>query len=58
MADVFRAQMEMFPEARVILTVRDSPEKWAASWKVLAEFIRVQERPFSLWRPYFYPAFI
>jgi len=58
MADVFRAQMEMFPDARVILTVRDSPEKWAASWKVLAEFIRVQERPFSLWRPYFYPAFI
>ena len=58
MADVFQDQMGLFPEARVILTVRDSPEKWAASWKVLVEFIRVQERPFSLWRPYFYPTFI
>ena len=35
MADVFQDQMGMFSEARVILTVRDSPEKWAASWKVL-----------------------
>ena len=58
MADVFRAQMEMFPKAKVILTVRDSPEKWAASWKVLVEFIRVQERPFTLRKPYFYPTFI
>mmetsp|Transcript_16583 Transcript_16583/g.23378 ORF Transcript_16583/g.23378 Transcript_16583/m.23378 type:complete len:272 (+) Transcript_16583:104-919(+) len=54
MADVFEAQLEMYPEAKVILTVRDSPEKWAKSWKVLMNFIRVQERPFS-WR---YPTFI
>ena len=57
MADTFAKQMEMYPDAKVILTVRDSPEKWAASWKILMEFIRVQERPFSLWRP-FYPTFI
>lgn len=57
MADMFAEQMGMFPNAKVILTIRDSPEKWASSWKVLMEFIRVQERPFSLWKP-FYPTFI
>mmetsp|Transcript_26348 Transcript_26348/g.55619 ORF Transcript_26348/g.55619 Transcript_26348/m.55619 type:complete len:279 (+) Transcript_26348:85-921(+) len=54
MADVFATQLEMFPDAKVVLTVRDSPEKWAASWRVLMEFIEVQERPFSL----LYPTFI
>mmetsp|Transcript_5358 Transcript_5358/g.9101 ORF Transcript_5358/g.9101 Transcript_5358/m.9101 type:complete len:267 (-) Transcript_5358:43-843(-) len=57
MADALQEQLEMFPDAKVVLTVRDSPEKWAASWKILMEFIRVQEQPFSLWRP-FYPTFI
>lgn len=54
MADVFAMQLGMFPDAKVVLTVRDDPEKWAKSWRVLMEFIEVQERPFSL----FYPSFI
>ncbi|KAL7541150.1 hypothetical protein ACHAWF_006869 [Thalassiosira exigua] len=57
MADVFAEQMAMYPDAKVILTVRDGAAKWAESWKVLMEFVEVQERPFSLWRP-LYPTFI
>lgn len=54
MADLFRQQMELYPDAKVVLTVRDTPQKWAQSWKVLMEFIEIQERPFSI----FYPTFI
>jgi len=54
MADVFKMQLAMFPNAKVVLTVRDNPMKWAQSWKVLMNFIEVQERPFSI----FYPTFI
>jgi hypothetical protein len=54
MADVFQQQMELYPDAKVILTVRDTPQKWAQSWKVLMDFIEIQERPFSI----FYPSFI
>ncbi|CAM9803692.1 unnamed protein product, partial [Heterosigma akashiwo] len=54
MADLFAAQLEMYPNARVILTVRDSPQKWAQSWKMLLEFISVQERPFSFMVPHFH----
>jgi hypothetical protein len=52
--DLFAEQLRRFPEAKVILTVRDSGEKWVASWKTLMAFIEVQERPFSL----LYPTFI
>ncbi len=53
-ADVYRDQIRMYPNAKVILTVRDSGAVWAASWRVLMDFIEVQERPFSLT----YPSFI
>jgi hypothetical protein len=53
-ADVYREQLRMYPNAKVVLTVRDSGAVWAASWKVLMDFIEVQERPFSLT----YPSFI
>mmetsp|Transcript_48621 Transcript_48621/g.103674 ORF Transcript_48621/g.103674 Transcript_48621/m.103674 type:complete len:256 (-) Transcript_48621:154-921(-) len=53
-ADIYREQMRMYPDAKVILTVRDSSAKWAASWKTLMRFVQVQERPFSL----AYPTFI
>ena len=53
-ADMYEAQLRKFPHAKVILTVRDSGKAWAASWKGLAAFIEVQERPFSL----SYPTFI
>ena len=53
-ADLYREQLRSFPGAKVILTVRDSPDKWVASWKVLMQFIEIQERPFTLR----YPSFI
>ena len=53
-ADLYAEQLEKYPNAKVILTVRDQPEQWVRSWKVLMNFIQVQERPFSL----FYPSFI
>ncbi|KAA8492730.1 hypothetical protein FVE85_9002 [Porphyridium purpureum] len=53
-ADLYAEQLRKFPGAKVVLTVRDSPEQWAASWKTLARFIDVQERSFSL----SYPTFI
>lgn len=52
-ADLFAEQLKQYPNARVVLTVRDSPERWEESWKVLMEFIRVQEQPFSLLFPSF-----
>ena len=53
-ADVFEDQMRMYPSAKVVLTVRDTPAAWVRSWRVLSDFIEVQERPFSL----LYPSFI
>eukprot|EP00931_Biecheleriopsis_adriatica_P077872 TRINITY_DN51354_c0_g1_i1.p1 TRINITY_DN51354_c0_g1~~TRINITY_DN51354_c0_g1_i1.p1 ORF type:complete len:281 (+),score=52.54 TRINITY_DN51354_c0_g1_i1:107-844(+) len=53
-ADIYAEQLKRYPNAKVVLTVRDSGAKWAASWKVLMKFIEVQERPFSL----AYPTFI
>jgi hypothetical protein len=53
-ADVYRDQLRLYPNAKVVLTVRESGAVWAASWKVLMNFIEVQERPFSLT----YPSFI
>eukprot|EP00957_Ditylum_brightwellii_P033191 2515097-Ditylum_brightwellii.AAC.1 len=52
-ADLYQEQMRIFPDAKVVLTVRDSSAKWASSWKVLMSFIEVQERPFTLSYPSF-----
>ena len=52
-ADLYREQLKKYPGAKVVLTVRDSSDKWVASWKVLMDFIQVQERPFSLTYPTF-----
>ncbi len=52
-ADVFEEQMKLYPNARVILTVRDSPSAWVKSWKVLMRFIEIQEKNFSLTYPTF-----
>jgi len=54
LADVYREQLRKYPNAKVVLTVRDSSDKWVQSWKVLVNFIQVQEQPFSL----LYPTFI
>ena len=50
-SDLYAEQLHKYPSARVVLTVRDDGAKWAASWKVLARFVEVQERPFSLAYP-------
>lgn len=52
-ADLYAEQLRKYPNAKVILTIRE-PEQWVRSWKVLMDFIQVQERPFSL----LYPSFI
>ncbi len=52
-ADLYREQLRKYPNAKVVLTVRDSSAKWVASWKVLMAFVAVQERPFSLGYPTF-----
>lgn len=52
-ADLYREQLRKYPDAKVVLTIRDSGAKWAASWKVLMHFIEVQERPFTLGYPTF-----
>jgi hypothetical protein len=52
-ADFYAEQLRKYPNAKVVLTLRDDSLKWAASWKVLMRFIEVQERPFSLWYPTF-----
>ena len=48
MADLYAEQLRRFPDAVVVLTVRDSGERWAASWRTLMRFVEVQERSFSL----------
>ena len=53
-ADLYLEQLRKYPDAKVVLTIRDTPAKWVASWKVLMGFIEIQERPFSL----SYPTFI
>ena len=35
MADLYAEQLRRFPDAVVVLTVRDSGERWAASWGTL-----------------------
>jgi hypothetical protein len=52
-ADLYMEQLEKYPDAKVVLTVRDNGAAWATSWKVLMSFIEVQERPFSLTYPSF-----
>jgi hypothetical protein len=53
-ADIYEDIFRRFPDARVILSVRDSPEKFAKSWKTLCETIEVTERDFSLKFPSFF----
>lgn len=52
-ADIYRQQLNRFPNAKVVLTVRDNGQVWAKSWRVLMRFIEVQEREFSLTYPTF-----
>ncbi|VEU35563.1 unnamed protein product [Pseudo-nitzschia multistriata] len=52
--DVFDDLRKRFPDARVILTVRDSAEAFEESWKVLMDTMVVTEQPFSWAFPSFF----
>jgi len=54
-ADIYLDFFQKFPNAKVILTVRDTPQQFAKSWKVLYEsVVQVTEREFSLNFPSFF----
>mmetsp|Transcript_29946 Transcript_29946/g.49420 ORF Transcript_29946/g.49420 Transcript_29946/m.49420 type:complete len:285 (-) Transcript_29946:137-991(-) len=53
-ADIYVDLFRRFPDARVILSVRDSPEIFARSWKTLYEAIEVTERDFAWNFPSFF----
>lgn len=60
--DIYTDIIKRYPDAKVILTVRDTPEKFEESWKVLMDTVLVTEKPFRLfsfpsfftWIPIFY----
>lgn len=52
-SDIYQDILQKYPKAKVILTVRDSPEKFEASWKTLFETMVITEEKFS-WR---FPSF-
>lgn len=51
--EIYRDLVNRFDDAKVILTVRDSPEKFEQSWKTLMDTFVVTEQTFS-WR---FPSF-
>lgn len=53
-ADIYVSLVEKYPNAKVILSVRDTPQQFAKSWKVLYEAIEVTERDFSWKFPSFF----
>jgi hypothetical protein len=44
--DIYRDFMRRFPDAKVILTVRDTPEMFETSWKTLFNAMTITEEPF------------
>ena len=52
--DIYQEFLRRFPDAKVVLTVRDSPEKFESSWKILFETMSVTEQDFSLTFPSFF----
>jgi len=52
--DIYRDILKRYPEAKVILTVRDTPEKFEASWKALLDTMLITEQPFRLSFPSFF----
>jgi hypothetical protein len=53
-ADIYTDLLKKYPNAKVILSVRDSPQQFAKSWKVLYGTIEITERDFSLTFPSFF----
>jgi len=52
--DIYTDILERFPDTKVILTVRDTPQAFESSWKVLMETMIVTEAPFSISFPSFF----
>lgn len=50
-ADMYDRLGERYPQSKVVLTIRDSPTKWARSWMALFDTMEVTERPFSFTFP-------
>ena len=53
-SDVYLDILKRYPDAKVILTVRDDADKFEASWKVLMDTMVVSEQPFSWTFPSFF----
>lgn len=52
--EIYTDILERFPDAKVVLTVRDSPEAFERSWKILMDTMVVTEQPFSWSFPSFF----
>ena len=53
-SDIFQDILAKYPDAKVILTVRDTPAKFEQSWKTLFETMVITEKTFS-WN---FPSFL
>lgn len=52
--DIYQDILAEYPNAKVILTVRDSPEKFCKSWKTLFDTMVLTEKKFSWTYPSFF----
>lgn len=52
-SELYAEQLKRFPDSKVILSVRDSGDQWANSWRTLLEIAALMDRPFSLSFPSF-----
>lgn len=46
-SDMFQDQLRLFPDAKVVLSVRDDAAAWARSYATLTRLIRALDQPFS-----------
>jgi len=53
-SDIYQDILKRYPSAKVVLTVRDSSDKFEASWKVLMDTMVLSELPFSWTFPSFF----
>ena len=53
-ADIYTDLIAKYPNAKVILSTRDTPQQFAKSWKTLWNSIEVTEREFSWGFPSFF----
>jgi len=52
--EIYTDILQRYPDAKVVLTVRDSPEAFEKSWKILMDTMVVTEKPFSFGFPSFF----